>query len=80
MAAKQKADQSAYQKLKQDISAGELGCLYIFHGEEAYLRDHYLGRMKQLLIGDGMAEFNLHSVNGAEFTVQWLERQWIACP
>ncbi len=74
MAAKQKTDDSAYQKLKQDISAGTLGCLYILHGEEAYLREHYLGRMKQLLMGQGMAEFNLHTINGAEFTVQWLEQ------
>ncbi len=74
MAAKQKADSSAYQKLKQDISAGTLGCLYVLYGEEAYLRDHYLGRMKQLLIGQGMAEFNLHTINGADFTVQGLEQ------
>lgn len=74
MAAKQKAESSAYQKLKQDISAGTLGCLYVLYGEEAYLRDYYLGRMRQLLVGEGMAEFNLHTLNGTDFTVQGLEQ------
>jgi len=73
MAAKQKTDNSAYVKLKKDLSAGNVGKLYVFHGEEVYLRDYYLGRMKELLVGQGMAEFNLHTINGKEFTPHALE-------
>ena len=73
MAVKPKTDNSAYTKLKKDLSAGTLGRLYVFHGEEAYLRDYYLGRMKEQLVGQGMAEFNLHTINGKDFTTHGLE-------
>lgn len=74
MAFKPKADNAAYAQLKKDLSAGTLGRLYILHGEEAYLRDFYLGRMKEQLVGQGMAEFNLHTISGKEFNPQVLEQ------
>ena len=73
MAAKQKTDNSEYNKLKKDLSAGHVGKLYVLHGEEVYLRDYYLGRMKELLVGQGMEEFNLHTIQGKEFTPHALE-------
>ena len=36
------AAQAVYRKFKKDLSQGTIGSLYIFHGEEAYLRDYYL--------------------------------------
>ncbi|HIR83775.1 MAG TPA: DNA polymerase III subunit delta [Candidatus Galloscillospira excrementavium] len=74
MAGKSRADQSAYQKLKKDIAAGDIGRLYVFHGEETYLRDHYLGQMRKKLLPAGMEEFNLHTLNGREFDVRTLEQ------
>ena len=74
MAVKKGADNSAYLQLKKDLSAGTLGRLYVLHGEEAYLRDFYLGRMKEQLVGEGMSEFNLHTISGKEFTPQLLEQ------
>ena len=74
MAAKKEADKTAYEKLKKDLSAGTLGRLYVLHGEETYLRDHYLGRMRELLVGEGMAEFNLHAIAGKDFTPELLEQ------
>ena len=50
---KNEADNAAYLKLKKDLSAGTLGQLYVLHGEEVYLRDHYLGRMKEKVVGQG---------------------------
>ena len=50
MPPKQKADTAGYQQLKKDLAGGEPGRLYLFHGEETYLRDHYLGRLKELLL------------------------------
>ena len=47
MPPKGKADNTAYQKLKKDIANGSIGRLYVFHGEETYLRDFYLGQMKK---------------------------------
>lgn len=71
---KAKADNAAYIQLKKDLAAGTLGRLYILHGEEAYLRDFYYGRMKEQLVGQGMTEFNLHTIPGRDFTPQRLEQ------
>lgn len=77
---KQKADQPAYQKLKQDLAAGTLGQLYVLHGEEAYLRSYYLEKMKEQLVGQGMAEFNLHTLAGKDLTPELLEQTVDALP
>ena len=69
-----KPDKAAYQKLKKDLKEGTLGSLYVFHGEEVYLRDYYLGEMKQKLLPPGMEEFNLHTRSGKEFDVKVLEQ------
>ena len=78
MPPKGKADNTAYQKLKKDIKEGTIGTLYVFHGEEAYLRDFYLGQMKKKLLPAGMEEFNLHTMNGKEFDVKTLA-QMVDC-
>ncbi len=74
MPPKGKADTAAYQKLKKDIREGTIGSLYVFHGEEAYLRDFYLGEMKKKLLPPGMEEFNLHTMTGKDFDVKRLEQ------
>ena len=63
MPPKAKPDTAAYQKLKKDIKEGTIGTLYVFHGEEAYLRDFYLGQLKKKLLPAGMEEFNLHTLS-----------------
>ena len=72
MPPKGKTDTAAYQKLKQDLKSGTLGSLYVFHGEEAYLRDYYLGQMKKKLLPPGLEAFNYHVVNGKEFDLKTL--------
>ena len=52
MPPKQKADTAGYQQLKKDLAGGSREALS-FHGEETYLRDHYLGRLKELLLTGG---------------------------
>ena len=78
MAKKEKADSAAYQKLKKDIADGTIGRLYVFYGEEAYLRDFYLGQMKKKLLPAGMEEFNLHTMSGKEFDIKRLA-QMVDC-
>ena len=73
-----KANSAAFQKLKQDIKEGTIGTLYVFHGEETYLRDHYLKQMKEKLLPAGMEEFNLHTLNGKDFDVKTLA-QMVDC-
>jgi len=73
MPPKPKADLAGYQQLKKDLSAGKPGQLYIVHGEETYLRDFYLGRLKELLLTGGMGEFNLHQISAKEMSPHRLE-------
>ncbi len=73
MPPKAKPDLSGYQKLKRELSQGRLGKLYLFHGEETYLRDHYLGRLKEVLLAGGMGEFNLHELKAAQASPRALE-------
>ena len=72
MPPKQSGDSAAYKQLKQDIAAGTIGRLYVFHGEEAYLRDFYLGEMKKKLLPGGVEAFNLHTLSGKEFDLKTL--------
>ena len=53
MPPKSKPDTSGFEKLKKDLSAGRPDRLYIFHGEETYLRDHYLGRLREAVLTGG---------------------------
>ncbi|WP_186565047.1 DNA polymerase III subunit delta [Lawsonibacter celer] len=72
MPPKAKPDKAALQKLKQDLKGNTLGQLYVFHGEEAYLRDFYLGEMKKKLLPGGVEAFNLHTLSGKEFDLKTL--------
>ena len=73
MPPKGKPDIAGYQKLKKDLAAKKPGQLYIFHGEETYLRDHYLGRLRELLLAGGMGEFNLHEITAKDMSPHALE-------
>ena len=74
MPPKSKPDTAGYQKLKKDLSQGGTpGQLYIFHGEETYLRDYYLGKLRELLLSGGMGEFNLHEIGAKEMSPHALE-------
>ena len=68
-----KPDTAGYQQLRRDLDAGTPGRLYIFHGEETYLRDHYLARLKEQLLSGGMGEFNFHAVSAGEMSPRRLE-------
>lgn len=52
--------------LKQNLKEGKLEQLYIFHGEEAYLRDYYLEQVKKKILPAGMEDFNLHEFHGKD--------------
>ncbi len=80
MAFQKKADDAAYRELKKEIADGRIGSLYIFHGEETYLRDHYLGKMKEVLLTGGLDDFNYHPLPAREFTLQRLRELVDAMP
>ena len=73
MPPKQKADTAGYQKLKKDLSAGTPGQLYLLHGEETYLRDYYLGRLREKVLAGGLEEFNFHPIAAKDMSPHTLE-------
>lgn len=55
-------------QLKIDLKTGQLGQLYIISGEEAYLKNHYLGQIQKALVQDDFAQFNLQQFEGKGMT------------
>ncbi len=60
MANKRASRNEAYETLKSDLRAGTLGSCYVLYGEEGYLRDYYLARMKKKLLEGPAESFNYH--------------------
>lgn len=73
MPPKAKPDTAGYQKLKKDLSEGNPGQLYLLYGEETYLRDYYLGKLRDRLLSGGMGEFNLHEIKAKDMSPHALE-------
>lgn len=63
---------SGYDKLKENIKAKTLGRCYILHGEEAYLRNYELSRIKKLALDDLTSEFNYHRFTQENFSIEAL--------
>ena len=73
MPPKNKPDTSGFDKLKKDLSASQPGQLYIFHGEETYLRDHYLDKLRDTVLTGGLGEFNRHDLSARDMSPHALE-------
>jgi len=73
MPSKNKPDTSGLGRLKQELSAGKPGQLYVFHGEETYLREHYLGRLRDTILTGGLGEFNRHDLTARDMSPHALE-------
>ena len=56
------------QRLKADLKSGEFQNLYIFCGEEAYLREHYLRLLSGKLTGGPAGAFNEHRFSAENLT------------
>lgn len=69
-----------YQQFKNDLSAGTIGTLYLFYGEETYLREYYLEQLRKKLVPAGFEAFNYHRLDGKNLTVQALAEVVEALP
>ena len=74
------AENKGFAQLKADLKAGQARNVYLFYGEETYLRAHYVQQLRQLLIPAGFEEFNDHRLNGKGLTVQTLTEVAEAMP
>lgn len=80
MAFQKKEDDSAYRQFRRELETGNIGNLYIFYGEETYLRDYYLGELKKVLLTGGLDDFNYHILQGKDMTLQRLREMVDAMP
>lgn len=71
---KKQVDNTAMRELKQAVKEGAPKRLYLFYGEEAFLRDDCLARLKKAVLPAGMEDFNLHAAQGKECSVDWIEQ------
>ncbi|MDD6213953.1 MAG: DNA polymerase III subunit delta [Firmicutes bacterium] len=55
-------------KLKQQIKSGDIKNLYLFFGEETFLKDMYLKRMGKTVPEDGFSDFNRILLEGNDVT------------
>ena len=76
----QKKTVAGLKTFKKQLADKSLGTLYIFHGEEDYLREYYLDAMRDQLVPQGMEEFNLHTFEGDRATPQALDDAISALP
>lgn len=75
MARKPQPDRAALKQLKQELKAGAPRPLYVFHGEETYLKEYYLRQLKKQLIPAGLEQFNFHPVPGKECSLRRLREE-----
>ena len=61
---------SGFQLLKQALKNKDLGRLYMFHGEETFLLNHYFTQIRKQLLDDLTESFNFHKLNNETFDIQ----------
>ena len=80
MATRASADQKGLDRLRAALKSGEVANIYIFHGEESYLRQYYLDQLQKVLVPVGFEEFNFHRLSGKGLTIQELAEAVEAMP
>lgn len=65
----EKKDNLEYSQLKKAILDNTLLNLYLFWGEESYLKEYYYREMKKLLLPEGMEELNYKCFEGKNVNI-----------
>ena len=71
--AKEQPNVQGLQKLKTDLKAKTYDRLYIFHGEETFLQNYYLQRLKDALVDELTESFNFHKFTQETFDIREFE-------
>ncbi len=59
-----------FQTLKSQIKAKNLGNLYFFYGEETFLLNYYLEKIRSIVLDSLTESFNYHRMNSESFNLQ----------
>ena len=68
--AKKQEKLNGLQQLKTALKNKDLGRLYIFHGEESFLLNHYLGQIRKQLLDPLTESFNYNRLNNETFDMR----------
>ena len=66
--ARKNTESQEYKAFIKAVSDGTPASLYIFHGEEHYLMERYLEKVREILVPDGLEEFNHRRFEGRNIT------------
>lgn len=80
MPPKKPAASSGLAELKSALKQSNPANLYIFYGDEDYLRDYYLTELRKKTVADGMESFNLRIFEGKDLELQALSEAVEAVP
>ncbi len=56
-------------ELKAQIKSREFSNVYMIYGEETYLKDFYVSKLKETLIDSAFADFNFHQYDGKDTSI-----------
>ena len=57
--------EDSLKALQAQLKAGQIGKLYVFHGPESYMREHYVKALKTALVAPEFEAFNFEALDGA---------------
>ena len=80
MAKKEMPDNDSLQNLKKAVREKNIGNLYIFHGEETFLKNHYLEQIRRQRTDEITESFNYRKLTGETFTIEDLTEGIEAVP
>lgn len=80
MEKKKGTDTRAFSELRAALTDGKVGSLYVFTGEEAYLRARYAEKLREAVVTPGTEAFNFHRVEGKNLSVRELAEMTEALP
>lgn len=63
-------EQNDLQELKAAIRSGQPERLYVFHGEELFLLNHYLDQLKKSILDELTVSFNFHRFTNETFEIR----------
>lgn len=78
MPPKSQPSRAAFKQFKKELNQGSPRSLYVFHGEETYLKEYYLRELKKQLVPPELEQLNFHPIPGKECTLQRL-RETVDC-
>lgn len=56
-------------ELKNQIKSGEISNVYFIYGEESYLKEFYVQKLKKFAVDPAFADFNFHQYDGKSATL-----------